>query len=305
MSKVGEIQPDPNIIGHIAKPPFVQLPDPLRIFTKRTERLRSLVAGHDLAAYLYFLAGLTDAQLRVLPQLPEPEMPALEVLARAKEHAMPPLDRGGFKVGAAFEATVERILSIVTTLEMPVAASEALDRLKANHSEDRNAMIHSVLADSIPVEALAEHIFLAAALQVHFSRMAQRLDKDALVPVGDGACPACGAPPVASIIVAWPGAVGSRFCSCSLCGTLWNFIRARCTICGSTDKIAFQEIEGSDGVSKAETCEACRSYVKVLYQQKNPALDPVADDVASLGLDLLVRDAGYRRGGVNPFLVGY
>jgi len=42
-----------------------------------------------------------------------------------------------------------------------------------------------------------------------------------------------------------------------------------------------------------------------MYQQQNPALDPVADDVASLGLDLLVRETGFRRGGVNPFLLGY
>ena len=305
MSNVGDIQPDPSIIGTIAKPPFVQLPDPSRIFAKRAERLRSLAVGHQLAAYLNFLAGLTDAQLRALPQLPEPEMPAADVLARAKEHAMPPLDRGGFKPDAAFDATLERILSLVIPLEMPAAASEALHRFKTKDSEAREGMIHNVLADSIPVEALAEHVFLAAALQVHYARLAQRLDKDALVAVGDGACPACGAPPVASVIVAWPSAVGSRFCSCSLCSTLWNFVRARCAVCGSTDKIAFQEVEGSAGVIKAETCESCHSYVKVLYQQKNPDLDPVADDVASLGLDLLVREAGYGRGGMNPFLLGY
>jgi FdhE protein len=29
------------------------------------------------------------------------------------------------------------------------------------------------------------------------------------------------------------------------------------------------------------------------------------DDVASLGLDLLVREAGFRRGAANPFLLGY
>jgi len=45
--------------------------------------------------------------------------------------------------------------------------------------------------------------------------------------------------------------------------------------------------------------------VKVLQQQQDPALDPVADDVASLALDLLVRERGYRRGAVNPLLLGY
>jgi FdhE protein len=27
--------------------------------------------------------------------------------------------------------------------------------------------------------------------------------------------------------------------------------------------------------------------------------------VATLGLDLLVRELGFRRGGINPFLIGY
>jgi FdhE protein len=82
-------------------------------------------------------------------------------------------------------------------------------------------------------------------------------------------------------------------------------VRARCTVCGSTEKISFQEIAGGTGNVKAEICDSCRSYVKVLYQLKEPALDPVADDVASLGLDLLVRDLGFRRAAVNPYLVGY
>jgi FdhE protein len=45
--------------------------------------------------------------------------------------------------------------------------------------------------------------------------------------------------------------------------------------------------------------------VKILHQHKNVALDPVADDVASLGLDLLLREGEYRRGSVNLFLLGY
>ena len=56
---------------------------------------------------------------------------------------------------------------------------------------------------------------------------------------------------------------------------------------------------------KAETCEKCRGYVKILNQQKEPDVDPIADDVASLALDLLVREAGFSRGAVNPFLTGY
>src|SRR5215470_4462509 len=102
MSNVGDLSPDPSIIGTIAKPPFVQLPDPARVLGKRGARLRALAAGHQLEGYLRFLADLTDVQLHVLPELPEPEMPSADVLARAKEHAMPPLDRNSFKPDAAF-----------------------------------------------------------------------------------------------------------------------------------------------------------------------------------------------------------
>ena len=45
--------------------------------------------------------------------------------------------------------------------------------------------------------------------------------------------------------------------------------------------------------------------VKVLYQTRKPDLEPIADDVASLGLDLLLSQGRYRRGSYNPFLLGY
>ena len=40
------------------------------------------------------------------------------------------------------------------------------------------------------------------------------------------------------------------------------------------------------------------------YAPSGPLADPVADDVATLGLDLLLRDEGWRRLGVNAFLTG-
>ena len=125
------------------------------------------------------------------------------------------------------------------------------------------------------------------------------------MPVGDGACPVCGGPPTASMVVGWLGAHGARYCGCALCGTLWNYVRIKCALCASTEGIAYQEIEGGPGTVKAETCTSCRGYVKILQQHKDPAVDIIADDVASLGLDLLVRETGFQRGGVNPFLLGY
>jgi FdhE protein len=34
-------------------------------------------------------------------------------------------------------------------------------------------------------------------------------------------------------------------------------------------------------------------------------LEPFADDVATVGLDMLLTEEGWKRGGQNPFLLGY
>jgi FdhE protein len=107
------------------------------------------------------------------------------------------------------------------------------------------------------------------------------------------------------MVVGWQGAHGARYCGCALCGTLWNYVRIKCALCGSTAGIAYQELEGGAGTVKAETCNSCHGYLKILQQHKDPAVDIIADDVATLGLDLLVRETGFKRGGANPFLIGY
>lgn len=305
MSTAGAPRHDPIPIGEVAAPPFVRLPEPVQLFRQRAERFRALARDHQLKPYLLFLADLSDVQHGIQDGLPHAELPAADALARAHDYGMPPLDRARFTADEAYDQTLARLLAAVATCAMPEAASAALRRIQAADPATLQGMARAVLADSIPVEAMAEHVFVAAALQVHFARLAAQLDAAKLVPVGDGACPACGGPPVSSMVVGWRGAHGTRFCVCGLCSTLWNYVRIRCTVCGSTKGIGFQEIEGSGGLVKAETCSECSSYVKILYQVNDPSLDPVADDVATLGLDLLVRESGLRRAGVNHFLLGY
>ena len=296
---------DPIPIGEVVKAPFARLPNPLAMFAGRGQRLKALADGHTLRPYLLFLADLSDIQHRLQAGLPDPELPSAEALARSRQHRMPPLDRARFTSDAAMNAVWRHFVVMTDSIAMPDVARLALARVKTAGEADRTAMMGAVLSNAIPVEELAEHVFVAAALQVHFARLAARLDAGALLPLGDGVCPACGGPQVSSMVVGWSGAQSARFCACSLCGTLWNYPRVRCTLCGATKGIAYQEIAGGPAAVKAETCESCRGYVKILHQHKEPTLDPVADDVATLALDLLLRDLGYRRGAVDPFLLGY
>lgn len=306
MTKVGAPRHDPVPIGEEAKPPFARLPDLATLFETRAARYRSLAPGHDLEPYLLFLADLADIQHELIAVLPPVTLPSLEARIRAKEYGLPPLDRNRFDpLDPVFVATLDGLLARVARIAMPEVATEALKRVTEADPAGRATLVMAVLADAAEVEKLADHVFVAAALQVHFARLAAALDVAALVPVGDGACPCCGGPPVSSMLVGWTQANNTRFCGCAVCGTLWNYVRIKCTLCGETKGIAYQEIEGGAGTIKAETCDSCRGYVKILHQIKDPHVDPVADDVASLGLDLLMAETDFRRGAVNPFLLGY
>jgi FdhE protein len=305
MAKGGNPLHDSVPIGEEAKPPFAILPDPAAMFAARAARFRTLAEGHELGPYLLFLAGLCDVQNALIGDLPDVAPPAADALERAASFAMPPLDRNAFVYDAVYKATFDKLLAGAGELDMPVAAREALDRLIAADDARREELARSVLADSAEVEFLADHIFVAAALQVHLARLAATLDVAKLVEIGPGACPSCGGPPVSSLVVGWVGSHGSRFCACAHCATKWNYVRIKCTLCGETKGIEYQEVEGSDGSVKAEICGSCGGYVKALQQIKHQHVEPVADDVASLALDILVREAGNRRGAVNPFLFGY
>ncbi|MCS0504970.1 formate dehydrogenase accessory protein FdhE [Ancylobacter mangrovi] len=298
-------QPDPSVIGTVSTPPFAVLPDPASVFTARAARLGTYAEVSPLKPYLSFVAGLVDAQHAILAGLPPVEMPDAEMLARAASHQMPPLDRTGTTLDDTLETTLDALFDAATQVAMPDEAGEALARVSAADGAQRAQMVRDVLAHAMPVEMLAEHIYVAAALQVHFTRLAAALDAPSLQPVGDGVCPACGGPPVASLIVEWPNAHGNRFCACSLCSTLWHYVRIRCCSCGTTKGIGYQEIEQSPGTIKAETCDECRTYVKVMYQNKDPAIEPMADDIGTLALDLMMREGPYRRAAFNPFLLGY
>ena len=81
MTQVGPSNYDPIPIGEVAKPPFARLPDPLTMFVRRAKRLRVLADGHELHAYLKFLADVCDVQHRIQPGLPDAELPPADAIA--------------------------------------------------------------------------------------------------------------------------------------------------------------------------------------------------------------------------------
>lgn len=307
MAEIGAPKTGLMNIGEEAKPPFAVLPDPLQVFMYRAKRFAALAPKHELRPYLEFLARVCTAQYEAQSGLPDAERPSAAQLAQAREHVLPPLSRDTFHSNPAFEETMRAFLARVSGEGWPAASVAAALRIGEMSSEQRQGFITGVLSGVTPAESVAEHVLMAAALQIHFARAAHLLDAESLVPIADGVCPACGSGPVSSAVVGWPGAHNTRFCTCSLCATQWNVVRVKCVLCSSTEGISYHSVEGKPDTVKAETCDKCRSYVKILYQTKDASLEAVADDVASLSLDMLLsgEEPGWRRGGINAFLAGY
>src|SRR5262249_49801158 len=157
-----------------AIPPFVRLPELGSHFIRRAQRFQILAAGHELKPYLLFLANICAIQHGIQGRLPAVELPPSEDLARAREYGMPPLDRNPFAPNPVIDATLSHVLASAT-FDMPEAAKTALLNVTNASAATRVEIVRSVLQDSIPVEAIAEHLFVAVALQVHFARLAAQL----------------------------------------------------------------------------------------------------------------------------------
>ena len=112
-------------------------------------------------------------------------------------------------------------------------------------------------------------VFLWAALSLYWVQLTQQLPRNTMTEVGERhTCPVCDAAPVASMIH-----FGSE-----------------------------QGFDNVDAGVKAESCGDCGSYLKVMYQEKDAYVEPVADDLATILLDAEMEQKEFAKSGLNPFL---
>ncbi|MFD1330871.1 formate dehydrogenase accessory protein FdhE, partial [Methylopila musalis] len=180
MAGPASLAPTPSDIGGVAQPLFAVLPDPERLFLSRAERFETLAPGHPLEAYLGFLAELSRAQHAVVAEQPPAQAPDADFLTRAEDFAMPPLDRARMRMDETIHAAFERLLERAGAIAMPEPAAEAVRRLRDGGRETRETALNDALDSAAGAEALAEHVFAAAALQTHFVRLAAALDAERL-----------------------------------------------------------------------------------------------------------------------------
>ncbi len=293
----------PNHAGVKAPDPIV-LADPARRFATTAQRLQRLAAGHPMDAWLHFMAELAQAQHAVAITLAPAGALDRHVVDQAVASRLPPLAADGHRREPSWREGLALLLGHIDSTGLPPAALEAMEQLRDSDAATLDKLADHFLRDGLIAADAGVAVFVAAALQVYFTCSAARLKVEDLRLLEERAlCPCCGSPSVAGVITASGVTPGVRYLYCSLCSTAWNHVRTVCITCGSTRRLSLQGIEGDSGVVKAETCGDCHTYAKLLYQLQDMQADPYADDLASLGLDILVTEAGYSRHAPNPLLL--
>ena len=289
----------------VREAPRVVLPENPRLFDERAARFAQLAHGHPMGAYLGLMAQVCRGQQAALGSRAAAAVPA-GALEASRRHGMPPLPAQGHARAALWRDDLRDILRAVRAGAAP-AVAQTLDRLLAMDEASVEAIADRVLAGTTLDDDAACVPFVGAALQVYFTRQAASLAA-ADVSHCDVAtvCPVCGTRPVASIIRIGGAQANLRYLVCALCHTEWHMVRATCSSCGSERGVHFLSLaedpdaEGAGQAAvKAEACNECKSYLKLVSQDRDAFVDPYADDLATLALDLLVDEQGFARSGPN------
>ena len=289
-------------LGEFAQGDTVRLPELTTVFVRRAERLKGLAQGHELEGFLRMIAALVAVQHEALLHLLPGRLPGQAEIAKARLAKRAPLDPATWHRDESWRVALRRILENIDTALLPRQAQEARQALLDAPSTDLESLADHFLEGDVSVQEAGQAVFAAAALQVAWTRMAALLDASDLDPADRGQCPACGSPSLAGLIAPGGTKFGRRHLHCSLCATAWHYVRVRCVHCGSTDKISYRQLSGASYL-RAECCENCQGYSKVLYLDSVKNCEPLADDLASLGLDVLVGEEGFSRV-PNPFVLG-
>lgn len=301
--------------------PHLLWPQRDTVFAEREMRLRQLAAGHAMRDYLLFMADLAHAQQAALRDMPDVPLPGVKALDEAARRAQPPLPAADWPRDPAWYRALQGIVSLLCA-RAPEGAKPVLERLADARPEWLEQQADCLLTGVTRGLDMASAPIVAAALQVYWLHMVDRVrhgEPGREAPFGrivdETVCPCCGSRPTASITRTAGELLGQRYLHCSLCASQWYMVRIKCSNCLGTTKIGYQSLDHADGdddggssraakaAVQAETCDDCHHYLKIIHAERDPFVEPAADDLATLTLDLLVSEAGMLRHGVNFMLL--
>ncbi len=314
------MSPEEIAARQVGEVPPIRFADTARVFSDRETRLRQLAAGHAMRDYLIFMADVAAAQQRALAAPRVSPLPGEQALGEAARAGVAPLAPTLFRRSAEWRDDLSDILADLLPRLPEGPARNTLLALQAAGEQELERQADRLLAGVMLGLDLGQAPLIGAALQVYWTRLVAHTQAQypdlAFGRVDDAtACPCCGSRPTASVIRLGGTETGSRFLHCALCQSQWHMVRVKCSRCESTRSIFYQELEpDGDGAAqptaapprgavRTESCDDCNHYLKIVSMEKDAYVDPVADDLASVTLDLLVSESGKLRHGVNFMLL--
>ena len=304
--------------GETAHLRFAQIPFEFR---DRALRFRQLAAGHSMRDFLVFMADLSDAQHQALNTPRAMPMPSEAALGAAARSGVPPLTPAALQSwgwGDAWQPDLMDMLDRLLALPQ-MAQVHAVASLRGHSPLYWQQQAERLLSGIMLGLDLGHAPLIAAALQVFWARWVAQIQAsfpDLAFGWIDNPrqCPCCGSDPVASVARIGAQEAGTRYLHCSLCQTEWHMVRIKCAHCESTRDLSYRSLTPTAdvdlpthvlpaGAVRAEACGDCGHYLKIMDMAKDAHVDPVADDLATVALDLLLAEAKALRHGVNLLLL--
>ncbi|WP_224651348.1 formate dehydrogenase accessory protein FdhE [Pectobacterium versatile] len=269
------------------------------LYSSRAERLRQLAKEHPLGDYLTFAAGVVEAQQKVLHDHPL-KLDLSDVLKQSGER--PPLDIAVFPRDAHWH-TLLRALIEELKLDASGQVLSTLENLEKASEQELEEQATALLQHEFRAESNDKAPFIWAALSLFWAQMASQLPGKARAVPGEHRqfCPVCGSIPVSGVVQLGTSS-GLRYLHCNLCESEWHMVRVKCSNCEESSELNYWSLDSENSAIKAESCGHCGTYLKLLYQEKDHRVEAVADDLASLVLDVKMEEEGFSRSSINPFL---
>ncbi|MFC0140767.1 formate dehydrogenase accessory protein FdhE [Erwinia mallotivora] len=290
---------DQDTTGRV--PPLL-FPRLKNMYSRRAARLRQLAEKNPLGDYLRFAAVIATAQEIVLYDHPllmdrHTRRPAVDLPNK------PPLDIHTLPRDRHWQRLLHSLIAELKP-EMTGQALAVLENLEKASAQELEAMASALLTREFGSISSDKSPFVWAALSLYWAQMAALIPDKTRIVCGEQRqfCPVCASVPVAGVIHMDPQNEGVRYLHCNLCESEWHLADARCSNCEQTGDLHSWSLDNHNSVVRAESCGDCGTYMKMLCQQKDPAVEPVADDLASLILDARMEQEGFSRSSLNPFL---
>lgn len=150
------------------------------------------------------------------------------------------------------------------------------------------------IADEFKLDKKVFSFFIQESIRPSIEAMVEKLQNEI-----DGEnwlknyCPICGSLPSLALL---KEEVGKKYLLCSYCGYEWRIERLICPFCGNKEQESLQYFCGEgEETYRIDTCEKCKQYIKTIDLRTIELIDPSLEDLATLHLDILASQKGYKR----------